>query len=207
MVYPAKRPSRKTLERLYCESYLTLNEIASRYKARPTSVAQWLVDYGIPRRRAKHGAPKPTPEELSDAYHNRGLSVARIALAWGASAAQVRGWLGLRGRGSIAQTGYRVIWVEGIRKYEHRHIMEQHLGRSLATAEHVHHINGNKLDNRLENLLVMDGKEHWKQTIQPGWLTYAQAKKRVRELTDENLRLTARIERLLNKLEKARAVK
>lgn len=44
--------------------------------------------------------------------------------------------------------------------FEHRLVMENFLGRRLATSEHVHHVNGNKTDNRLENLVIMDHLEH-----------------------------------------------
>jgi hypothetical protein len=46
------------------------------------------------------------------------------------------------------------------RVYRYRYRMEQHLGRPLRTSEHVHHINGDPTDDRLENLVVMDESEH-----------------------------------------------
>ena len=43
-----------------------------------------------------------------------------------------------------------------------RLIMEQHLGRKLATDEHVHHIDGNTHNDTLENLVVLIKSEHHK---------------------------------------------
>jgi hypothetical protein len=54
------------------------------------------------------------------------------------------------------------VWRAGkrIRIRQHRWIMEQHLGRPLSRLEVVHHINGNRTDNRLENLEVKDFGAH-----------------------------------------------
>ena len=55
---------------------------------------------------------------------------------------------------------YHVIEIEGKRCFEHRYMMERKLGRKLGKNECVHHINGNKRDNRLENLEVISRSEH-----------------------------------------------
>ena len=60
------------------------------------------------------------------------------------------------------KNGYEMCKVNGSWKPTHRVIIEQHLGRKLKKDEVVHHINHDKLDNRLENLKVMTISEHIK---------------------------------------------
>lgn len=52
----------------------------------------------------------------------------------------------------LANGGYIEIKTYNGWLQEHRYIMEQHLCRSLLPNERVHHKNGDRTDNRLENL-------------------------------------------------------
>jgi hypothetical protein len=51
-------------------------------------------------------------------------------------------------------------YIQDLYVYEHRLIMERSIGRLLRGHEVVHHINRDKLDNKLENLRVMSQTEH-----------------------------------------------
>lgn len=69
-----------------------------------------------------------------------------------------RNWKGGR---RVCTRGYITIYLgKGKRRREHILIAEEILGRSLKKGEMVHHINGDKADNRNRNLLICDRSYH-----------------------------------------------
>lgn len=66
-----------------------------------------------------------------------------------------------KGGRSVSPNGYISLSIPGKgRIFEHRHIVEQRIGRRLYAGEQVHHINGDRQDNRDENLQLVTIIEH-----------------------------------------------
>ena len=56
--------------------------------------------------------------------------------------------------------GYIFNRVNGTYKGVHRLVMERHIGRKLSDDEIIHHLDGNKTNNSIENLVIVSRSEH-----------------------------------------------
>ena len=130
----------------YIKEQLSGTEVAKLANCHKQSVWYWLKKFKIPAR---------THSEYTKLWHKNNLGIH--------SGDRHPRWKGGR---LIDRNGYILIYKPNhprIKKnyvYEHRLVMEEYLGRYLYSWEQVHHINGIKDDNRIENLKLLPGNEH-----------------------------------------------
>jgi hypothetical protein len=110
---------------------------------------------------------------LIDLYVNQKLSMRKVAEIFNTTHHTIQNRLKLlgistRGNYDLLYYIYRRTPIEKVKKYiddggylnfrrygrEHRIVMEKHLGRKLTNQETVHHIDGNKLNNDINNLFL-----------------------------------------------------
>lgn len=63
---------------------------------------------------------------------------------------------------------YRRRVIDGYQEmqYQHRYVVEEFLGRPLLTTENVHHLNGDRTNNSLDNLQLWEGSQPSGQRVE-----------------------------------------
>jgi len=138
---------------------------------------------------SRHGIRFTAPIVLADLdddirlMADAGATVPEIAEEIGFSSVGVHKYLKANGidvpdmyhTGTTLSSGYRLVYVPdhpdaGSKGYvrEHRLVMEQQLGRRLTEDEVVHHKDGDRLNNALDNLELMSAAEHSKLHAEAG---------------------------------------
>jgi len=140
---------------LYVTQKKSGNDIARFFGIGRTTVTHYIHEFGL--------TPRTGKEVLANNPHNPNTPRQREAVR---AAGKLRvgelnpNWKG--GKAWVDHKGYHRVRRDGRYILEHRWVMEKHLKRRLSPGEDVHHINGNKTDNRVENLAVLSRTDHMK---------------------------------------------
>lgn len=181
MGYETKRRFSNEVEQIIARRYAagsTVNRLALLHNCSKSTVMNILARQGVKRRSNRTwGRPdlqKYSDEQRLEAVRRIGAGERNkdVANALGINQRQVSKWWKDSGGVTIRRHrtdsgGYTMVWEPSefpTMAYrsgyvlEHRLVMARALGRPLEPTETVHHINGDKSDNRLDNLQLRNGR-------------------------------------------------
>ncbi|MBM7661697.1 putative transcriptional regulator [Bacillus mesophilus] len=164
----------------------TVTEIAKMIGCSRNVVDKYLIRYGLYtyKKLPRGGLLNSVADKLSYEYLvniHKEMEVKEIAKVTGCAPSTVRKYLHLHGlsiknsrlgktkgaknpnwKGGWSRNGYKFVQdpQSGKSKREHVLVIETFIGRELYVDEVVHHLNGVRDDNRLDNLLLMTKKQH-----------------------------------------------
>ena len=146
------------LRKYYLEENLTQKQVAEKLNCTFSTVRRYVQEYNL---------HKHSPYYFSDIYICKEGYV----------------WLKIKSLSNEQKKWAKKISKNTCVVQEHRLVMCMYLQRVLATTEIVHHINGNKQDNRIENLEIYSRSTHVK--------VIPKLQKRIRELEQRLARQSA----------------
>lgn len=158
--------NKEILYELYIRQGKTIREVANILGISTGSVYNYLHKFGIKTREPNkgflgHTHSKTAREKISKAH--KGKAVSDKTKKKISEAHKISGI----GHKKKRSDGYIAVYYPDHPKsnkagyiMEHDLIMERMIGRHLKDDEVVHHVNGIKDDNRMENLILMKFKEH-----------------------------------------------
>ena len=153
----------------YNTGKFSISMLSEKYGISKGKMYYMLRDAGCVFTRKKRKEPSPDEwEHRSKAQKGKTISEAQRRIISEKNSCNFNGMNGY-GHTKDHNKGYVLAYVPKHPKAHrdgyvmlHTVLMERHIGRYLEPNEVVHHINHDRKDNRLENLKLMDKKEHMK---------------------------------------------
>jgi uncharacterized protein (DUF1330 family) len=151
--------------RLYYEEVSTLKEMSDYFNCSKSSIGSYRNRLGLPNREVFYPTIRSDNGKNSKTLFTKGMR------AWNKGIKHLSldnnpNW---KGGTFINYQGYRMIRVTTEHPFtyrgyirEHRLVVEKQVGRVLEPDEHIHHIDGDKLNNNFDNLLIVSPSEHAK---------------------------------------------